>query len=188
MRVSRSYKEDKGDIMTEQKRHPFISSLEKLRDEKNRAALAKLRRGLGRKMGAPEMYPYVVPYLPDYPRGQENYFLIASLFAMHPESSHGSGTLGKVFRRILQESGGSDSVEKRFTTLLSGDLEDMGGHLRHAVSLARSRSVPIDYHRLLHDLEYWDHKDRFVQLEWARDFWGWGVQEPYKGIEKGEEK
>ncbi len=53
----------------------------------DRAALAALRRGLGKGVGeASEMYPYVVPALP---RGIEGwgescYYLIAALFGLYP--------------------------------------------------------------------------------------------------------
>jgi CRISPR system Cascade subunit CasB len=169
------------------KEHPFIASLEKLRDAKDRAGLARLRRGLGKRMGTPEMFPYVVPYLPERPREQEHYFVVAALFAMHPAESPRGMSLGGAFRRIWEESERSESIEKRFMNLLSRDVDDIGAHLRHVVSLARSRNVPIDYHRLLYDLKYWDHPDRGVQLAWARDFWGthkhFVNENPTKGAE-----
>jgi CRISPR system Cascade subunit CasB len=167
------------------KNHPFITSLERLRDAKDRAALAHLRRGLGKKMGTPEMLPYVVPYLPDAVRDHERYFLIAALFAMHPDKAPPDFSLGSAFRRMWK---GSDSIEKRFTNLLSTEAEDIGNHLRHAVSLAKSRNVPIDYHQLLYDLKNWDHPDRFVQLRWAKDFWGTGKQGDNNIRMKGEEE
>lgn len=159
--------------MKEFKEFPFVVYLEKLRERKDTAALARLRRGLGKKMGTAEMYPYVVPFFPveAFPREQEHYFLVASLFALHPETSPKGVTFGKVLKRIWDESNRSESIEKRFINLLSTDADDIGGHLRHAVSLARSRRVPVDYHRLFYDIRYWNHPDRFVQLEWARDFW-----------------
>jgi CRISPR system Cascade subunit CasB len=166
--------------------YPFIASLEKLRDEKDRASLAKLRRGLGKKMGTPEMYPYVVPYLPNFPKEQAHYFLVASLFAIHPVESPKGISMGKVFKRIWEENDRSDSLEKRFTNLLAADAEDIGGPLRHIVSLSKSRNVPIDYHRLLYDLKNWEHHDRFVQLNWARDFWRTEKQEDTDKQKKGE--
>lgn len=63
----------------------FIKQLRELAEQENRAALAALRRGLGRPPGlAPETYPYVVPYLADKPRPREEaaYFLTAMLFAL----------------------------------------------------------------------------------------------------------
>jgi CRISPR system Cascade subunit CasB len=158
--------------MKEQKEHPFVSSLERLRDAKDRAALARLRRGLGKRIGTPAMFSYVVPYLPASESDKELYFLVASLFAMHPAASPRGVSLGAVFAKMWEENNRSDSIEKRFTNLLSADPADIGGHLRHAVSLAKSRDIPVDYHRLFYDMKYWDHPDRFVQLAWARDFWG----------------
>ena len=51
--------------MTEKNQsNPYITYLLSLKE--NRGALAALRRGLGRPPGtAPEMYPYVVPWLPE---------------------------------------------------------------------------------------------------------------------------
>ena len=122
-------------------------------------------------MGTPEMYPYVVPFLSSETthNEQEQYFLIASLFALHPAESPKRISIGITFRQMWN---GSESIEKRFINLLSADPADIDVHLRHAVSLARSYKTPINYHQLLHDLKYWSHSDRFVQLNWARDFWG----------------
>jgi CRISPR system Cascade subunit CasB len=127
-------------------------------------------------MGTPDMYPYVVPYLPDSSWGHERYFLVASLFAVHPAESRRGISFGSVFRKIWEDSGKSDSIMKRFEALLSADSEDIGGYLRHAISLAKSRNVAIDYHQLFYDLGYWDHPDRFVQRAWAKDFWGYKMQ------------
>ena len=151
--------------------NPFVARLERLRDEHDRAALAKLRRGLGKKMGTPGMYPFVVPFLPDDRRGREQYFLVASLFASHPDPAPFERSMGSVFKTILGQTE-SESIEKRFVHLLSADIDDVGKYLRHAISLARSKGVAVNYHRLLSDLRYWEHRDRFVQLQWARDFWG----------------
>lgn len=162
---------------------PFVAMLERLRKNDDRAALAKLRRGLGKKMGTPEMFPYVVPFLPKSRQGEEHYFLVASLFALHSDPADRGRSMGAVFRGIMGESG-SESIEKRFVQLLSADVEDIGGRLRHAVSLAKYKRVGICYHRLLGDLRRWNHRDRFVQLGWAKDFWGrteMGVSETKKG-------
>lgn len=160
----------------------LVKHLEGLRDNKDRAALAKLRRGLGKKMGIPEMYPYVVPFLPANEGQYENYFLIASLFAFHPEPAERGVTMGAVFRRIA-EGLESESLEKRFIHLMSADSEDVGESLRHAISLARSKKVAVDYHQLLFDLNFWAHSDRFIQLRWAKDFWGRELPNHEKGEE-----
>lgn len=153
--------------------HPFVKHLERLRESGNRAALAKLRRGWGKRMGTSEMYPYVVPFLPENPFEHARYFLVASLFGLHPGSGNGC-SIGTAFRIMRKDS---DSIEKRFMALLNAAEADIGGHLRQAVSLSRSRKIALDYHRLLKDLACWGHPDRFIQLRWARDFWGSGSAE-----------
>jgi CRISPR system Cascade subunit CasB len=163
--------------MFKHRTHKFITYLESLRDQdspSNRAAMAQIRRGLGKRLGTPEMYPYVVPWLPlEAPRReQERYFLIASLFAWHPEPATLGQSLGKAFRSMVDKEK-SESIEKRFVHLLAADSEDINGRLRQAVSLVRSHHQAIDYHQLFYDIKYWDHQDRFVQLKWARDFWGY---------------
>jgi len=63
-------------------RWQFVQALKRLVEHKDRGALAALRRGLGRTPGeATEIFPYVVPYLPDGtgPREEEAWYLIASL-------------------------------------------------------------------------------------------------------------
>ena len=63
-------------------------------------------------------------------------------------------------------------AEKRFVALLNCHQEDLPDHLRHAVSLLRSKEIPIDWARLLRDLRWWHREDKRVQRDWARAFWG----------------
>ena len=164
----------------------FVKSLEKLYHDRDRAALAKLRRGLGKKEGTPEMCRYVARFLPDDAKQYviERYFLIASLFALHPEPAARGVSLGKAFRAMAENS---PSVEKRFEHLLSVDAEDLSGHLRQAVSLAKSKGVRVDFHQLFDDLGKWNYSDRRVQLRWARDFWGY-EKEPTENNNETESK
>ncbi|MCP4668868.1 MAG: type I-E CRISPR-associated protein Cse2/CasB [Deltaproteobacteria bacterium] len=148
----------------------FTKFLEELKTD--RAALAKLRRGLGktsRNVEIPvDMFPYVVPFLPKKREMQQIYFLIASLFGFHWETTDDSNwTMGKVFRRLPE----NDTREKRFKALLSAEGEALHYHLRQAISLAKSKEVPINYGLLLRHLYGWSHPDRWVQLRWAKDFW-----------------
>lgn len=174
--------------MNEKRESAFIKSLEKLYHDKDRAALAKLRRGLGKKNGTPDMCKYVVPYIPEETKSYhvDRYFLIASLFALHPEPAIHGTSMGKVFRDMM---GTSESIEKRFENLLAVDAEDLAGHLRQAVSLAKSKNIRVDFHRLFYDIDIrnWNRQDRLVQLQWARDFWGYEkAQEKNESDTKGE--
>ena len=156
----------------------FISFLQGLAQSDDRAALAALRRGLGRSPGEePEMHKYVVPWT-----GREQsrwaadtYYLVAALFAHHPvqwSEQRGASNLGASFARLCNASNMSpEGVERRFTNLLGVDAEDLHLHLRHAVSLLKSKDIPVDWGRLLADLRWWDHEDRWVQRRWAQEFW-----------------
>lgn len=169
-----------------QDKHPLVEFLETLRDRDDRAAMAKLRRGLGKRMGSPDMYPFVVHFLPKSRWMQEYCFLIASLFALHPDSAPSGRTMGGVFR-LIQGADHTESIEKRFIRLLESDRDDVGNHLKQAISLAKSKGVAIDYHRLMADLLHWNHEDRFVQLAWAREYWNKKQENKPNETQEGEQ-
>ncbi len=146
----------------------FVDHLEGLERREDRGALAKLRRGVGRRPGeAVESLPLIVPFLPFDDRQADAFFCVAALFGLHPEPG-GRGNFGDVFRGL----GEHESAQKRFVALLNCHEDELGEHLRHAVTLARFKNVPIDFRQLLRDLTYWTHPERFVQLEWAKAYWG----------------
>ena len=155
----------------------FITYLETLTED--RAALAALRRGLGRPPGTvPEMYPYVVRFLPKkaYPNSwtEQSYYLIAALYALHPESAD-KGNLGTHFARKLDPNPDLNAaVERRFTALLTAHPDDLADYLRQAISFLKSKDVEINWHQLMWDVRDWGNPDRqnWVQKRWAREFWG----------------
>jgi len=157
---------------TNEQLHPFITYLESLVDD--RGALAALRRGLGRQPGeAAEMFPYIVPWLPERISrdGEAAYYLIASLFAYHPDSA-AAGNMGAHLARPITSEQDRPSVERRFTQLMAAHADDLPVVLRQAVSFLKSKEVPVNWHQLFRDINYWDHPDRFVQKAWANAFWG----------------
>jgi CRISPR system Cascade subunit CasB len=76
--------------------------------------------------------------------------------------------MGTAFATV---KGPSESLEKRFVALLNCHRDDLPNHLRQAVSLLKSEDVSINWRRLLKDILSWDHETRFVQQQWAREFW-----------------
>jgi len=166
----------------------FIGYLESLvprdtekdaRESEHRAALATLRRGLGRPAGTViEMYRYIGTYLPleAKPWEEDAYFLVASLYALHPrhwprQVGSPSNNLGASFRRLRQAEESMDSLEKRFTALLNASSETLEHHLRHAISLLRAGEEPVNYRQLLRDIQNWSRDDRSVQRQWAAAYW-----------------
>lgn len=156
----------------DQRETQFVSYLRGLACQQNRAALAALRRGLGKPPGtAPEMFPWVVPHLPDLGRREtDDFFLIAALWGLHPEDES-TGNLGTTMRQISESRRGNDSLEKRFVALLNARRPDLSGRLRHAVSLAKAAEVPVNWAQLLADLKAWDWEGHPVQRAWAGEFW-----------------
>jgi CRISPR system Cascade subunit CasB len=142
----------------------FVSALEGLRDRKDRGALAELRRCLNSEV------PYAIyRWLPAGLKSwQERAALeVAPLFALHPDKG-GHGNFGASLAGIKDPS---DSLEKRFVGLLDSHRDDLPEHLRHLVTLLRSKSVPVEWRQLLKDVQGWDHESRYVQKQWAKLFW-----------------
>ena len=157
---------------------PFIESLERLYINEGRGGLAALRRGLGKAPGtAMGMHPYVVPFTKGLNRPQEDaFYVVGALFGLYPSRSWRRGeeerfsNLGASLRRV-----GADGVERRFVALLNCNAEDLPDHLRQAVSLLKSKEIPIDWVQLLTDVLKWDFGDN-VQRNWARAFWASDTQ------------
>lgn len=148
----------------------FVAALKGLVERKDRATLAKLRRGLGKPVGqAADRDVWVYRHLHEAkPEHEESAAIVGSLFALH--SASGDASIGTGFAR-LKQGGASESVEKRFTALLDSNPEDLPARLRHAVSLLKSKDIAIDWARLLDDLLRWNFERRPVQRQWARDYW-----------------
>src|SRR2546426_9537486 len=136
----------------------FVAYLTRLVEDEDRAALAALRRSLGKAPGeAAEAHRYVLPFTGNATqRDEDTYYLVGALFALHQinwppnEESNGPTNFGASFAWLKREVE-SDSIEKRFVALLNCHQEDLPDHLRHAVSLLRSKEIPIDWARLLRD-------------------------------------
>lgn len=166
----------------------FAQALATLAQRNDRGALAALRRGLGKPPGtAPEMFPFVAPHLPRNasPLLERACYLVAALFALHPSSWETpkpgdlSTNLGASFAVLAQRSTNRQGVTRRFLHLLLAHEEELADHLRHAVSLLKSQSVPVDWAQLLWDVQRWSSDDRRVQRQWARAY--------YERLPSGEE-
>ena len=165
--------------MSEQDDRNFMRYLIGLREHDQRAALAALRRGLGKPPGSePLAYPYVVPKLPDDLRCDDDeapYYLVGSLFALHPVDTT-AGNMGNHLRDLARQTGADEpppNIERRFVLLLSSHPRDLYKLLQPAVNLLKAGNVPIHWFQLLRDLKYWQHSDSRsdVRREWATSFW-----------------
>lgn len=166
-----------SEIEVDPKEHRLISYLKRLNSPpQDRAALAHLRRGLGKppKM-AMEMFPYLGQFLSyeTKPNYENAVFIVAALFAYYPDAKHTKGNLGASMRE-LSEKNDSKSIEKRFVALLNAEAEDLPYYLRQVIGLLKSNSneIPVNWERLFKDIQNWSDDRRFVQQKWAEQFWG----------------
>lgn len=170
----------------DEKQQSFIRYLLSLAREgkEDRGALADLRSGLGKAPGQmTRVHRHVVPYLPEQNRSNDRwYYLTATLFGLCPEHRK-QYSLGKAFRALREKS---ESMDHRFTALLNADAEDLGNHLRHAISLLKANDQPLDWYRLFADILQWDHPEGYVQLRWARDYYAGTTSGQTSGSEQAE--
>ncbi len=153
----------------------FIGQLEKLTRQEDRKTLAELRRSLSFEPGEyMRAFPFVMRFtsmLEGWP--QKAYFLVAGLYASHPESSAQAESLGRTLKRLYQAQDENPSLERRFLTLLESDTDQLGTHLRHLVQLLRAKGFVPNWRTLLEDIGYWHHfesRDR-ARRRWAQDFY-----------------
>jgi len=167
--------------------HKFITHLERLVREKDRGALATLRRGLGKPPGTVrEMDRYILHDLPaDITETQENaYYLVGALFAYWHQGkdnfvANAPANLGESLRLLVDrdsaETGNRENAEKRIerrlVALLNCHRDDLPDHLRHIIGLLKSKEIAVNWTQLLWDVQNWQWESREVQRKWARRFW-----------------
>lgn len=157
----------------------FVNMLRSLSESDNRGALASLRRGIGQKpYSVAETARIVVPYLPQNAKSatENAFFIVGSLFALHQKES-GRGNMGDHFRALCGENNPSEglpaNIERRFIALLSSEANELPETLRQAVSLLKSKEIPINWYRLIEDIQHWhseEGRDR-INRTWSKAFW-----------------
>ena len=149
-------------------------------------AMAALRRSLAFEPGTyAKSFPYVEPFVFGDGWSRKALYLVAGLFAQHQKHQPGqpfARALAKVSLDRSKQGRGkleerSKSLEQRFLALLDADEDQIAYRLRQNVRLASEH--PFDWVRFTKDLLNWFHPDRFVQVNWARDYFG-GLREEGK--------
>ncbi len=151
----------------------FITYLLSLEASQDRAALAWLRRGLGRTMAdAPEAARFVYPFFSGAETElrflEDAFFRVATLFALHPENTE-TGNLGHHLRAAHRQGETEDpGKERRLLQLLAADRNDLDDLLRQAITLLQAEQVAVNWRQLLTDFIYWGDG---VKRAWARSYW-----------------
>ncbi|MBO9468773.1 type I-E CRISPR-associated protein Cse2/CasB [Endozoicomonas sp. G2_2] len=161
----------------------FVDYLEGLaRDKSNASAMARLRRSLTYPPGEdPQVFALVEPFIdPDWSHADSRRrarYLLAGLFAMHPEHYPGRRFASALNRLARQHTADSEGIERRFIALLGASPDTVDGHLRQAMFRLQDTQIGYDAIQLLKDLSVWIRRtpniaqlDRLRQ-QWARDFY-----------------
>ncbi len=132
---------------------------------------ACLRRSLSFPPGEwPRAFPYVEPFVAREERDgfrRRMFYLAAGVWAAARERS-GKASFGKAIRGYKDRMQ-SDSIEKRFITLLDSDGDQLPNRLRQMCALLKDD--PVNFPLLLDGLLHWNMAGKKTQWRWARDFY-----------------
>ena len=157
----------------------------------SKAALAKLRRGIGKDLGEmPELFEYVLEGLPEefyekskneMEKAEKAIYQTLTLFAFHQQGKsdfmckqeHGQ-SLGNAIRILINRDIDKEvAIKRRFDKILTAaNIEELAVHSRGMIGLLKDGNIPIDYVNYANDL-YWfqdpEYKKRVV-LKWSKDY------------------
>lgn len=171
-----------------------LSSLVDRSEPQVRAALANLRRGVGRKPGElPQLYGEFLEDMPEtlYFKGNKPsdaewaVYMAVTLYALHQQSKDirknnmnqigEDYSLGAAASKLVADKDDRERIWRRFYVVASSeDMQEMNYHLRGLIQLLRDKDIPLDYPQLAKDL-FWYQCSREsannVRLKWGRDFY-----------------
>jgi CRISPR system Cascade subunit CasB len=144
--------------------------------EHDNAAKATLKRALtGEPRHLRAVYPILLSELDKagVKYRQDEWIFVACLFAYYPQSldPNRQQNFGHAARGLAEE-GSSGGADRRFRALLDTSLDNLRSPLAALVRLIKTKSIAINYPKLIADLAGWEHPDQYVQDNWARAFWG----------------
>lgn len=151
------------------------------------AALAQLRRGVGKPVGAiAELWQLTLEGVPLPPRygdqattNERAAHTALTLYALHQQSRsepmHRPGqSIGAAARILARRSPSSEATRRRFEALgTATTFEEVSHHARGLISQFRTLGIPLDYGQFADQLVGLLHPasaDR-VRLSWGRDFY-----------------
>lgn len=186
-----SSEEDKLSNPADSSEEDKLSNLPRRSEPQIRAALANLRRGVGRKPGEmPQLYGEFLMDMPKtmYSKGNEPshaewaVYMAVTLYALHQQSkdvrennmNRGEDSLGAAASKLATDNDDRERIWRRFYVMAaSEDMQEMSYRLRGLIQLLRDKDIPLDYPRLAEDL-FWYQCSResaeSVRLKWGENF------------------
>jgi len=153
------------------------------------AALARLRRGVGKPPGAsPEVWEYTLAELPESLAGKAGepseaewaIHLALTLFALHQQGNSDlvisqKILFGQAVSSLIDSNKNNESgIKARFDAALTAkNINEFANHARGLVQLMRAKKVNMDYPLFAKDLfdyQFVDSQDR-VRLRWGEAYY-----------------
>jgi CRISPR system Cascade subunit CasB len=156
---------------------------------RQRAALAKLRRGVGKELGeVPEVWDITLADLPGHLTSEKGVaspaeraiHLALTLFAMHQQGksqsvSRSGISFGTAVRKLVSiDEKSEQAIKRRFDAALTAkNLFEFSHHARGLIQLMKAKGVFLHYPQFAKDLYRYQNPDckSEVMLEWGEDFW-----------------
>lgn len=155
-----------------------------------RAALAELRRGVGKKPGdIPQLWGYFLQDMPEEFFGNKEpskaewaIYTALTLFALHQQGKdpktdcmYKEGcSFGTAVNRLVHDEDERERVARRFYAVATASsMEELSHHMRGIIQLLRGEGIPIDYPMLAADLYRYQFNSLVsnVRLKWGQDFY-----------------
>jgi CRISPR system Cascade subunit CasB len=160
-------------------------------DGPQKAILAKLRRGIGKKPGEdPELWRIILKGLPE--KWLSNHgepspaewaiYISLTLFALHQQGNNPKcrsmhdqeWPLGSAVRGLVKDEDDEDRILRRFRQIVGADsMPELAHYLRSMVQLLRQEDIPLDYGALANDLYQFQFPEAAarVRLRWGEAFY-----------------
>jgi CRISPR system Cascade subunit CasB len=163
-----------------------------------RAALANLRRGIGKAPGSiPSVWEWTLSDLPDQvlsQSGEPTYgewaiHTAMTLYAFHQQGKDirtanmntSKSLLGQGIRKLALarmkgqgEQEEDQGVVRRFQAIVtSNSMSELSSHLKGIVQLLKAADIPLDYSRLavdLYEFQYPQNRNK-VRLRWGQEYY-----------------
>ena len=156
----------------------------------SKAALASLRRGIGKAPGSmPELWDVTLGEMPEKllskkgepTRGEWAVHTALTLYALHqqgndPKSkcmSKEKESLGKAVKKLADKRN-EEAVLRRFHTAATAEsFEEFSWHMRGLVQLLKAEAQPLDYPALAQDMYWFQFPERRdgIRLQWGQDYY-----------------
>lgn len=161
-----------------------------------RAALAELRRGVGKKPGdVPQLWGYFLQDMPEEFFGDKEpskaewaVYTSLTLFALHQQGKDPKSdtmnkegySFGTAVNKLVHNEDERERVARRFyAAATASNMEELSHHMRGIIQLLRGEGVPLDYPMLAADLYRYQFSSLVsnVRLKWGQDFYRIKIEE-----------